>query len=306
MSKNIDAIYWILLTGFLAMGINTAARYLSIHFELHAFQLVFFYNILGLVFFLPFALKSKVGFKTTRKELYWLRAALEFSAFSLVFAALAYLPLPVHTALSFTSPLFGSIAAVLILKEPNSIHRWLALLVGFVGVLLIATSEGEGDNGFLYMLSHINIYTWYMLAGAVIFALCGVCIKKLTTTEPNMRITFNMLLMTAIIAAPFAVWKWAPIPNEAWGILLLLGILVAGVQYAVAQAFSKGDLTLLLPFFFLNLLWSALFGWLFFDEMLEPHTFVGAAIIMSASIYAAYMAKREGKTSHALKSDSSE
>ena len=276
------------------MSINTAARYLSIHFDMHAFQLVFFYNILGLLFFLPFALKSNCGLKPERNDIYWLRAALEFSAFSLVFAALAHMPLPVHTALSFTSPLFGSIAAILILREPNSIHRWLALIIGFVGVMMIADAESANHGGnLLNIIDHVNPYTWYMLAGAVIFALCGVCIKVLTRTEPNMRITFHMMLMTAIVAAPFAIWKWQPIPDAAWGVLLLLGALVAAVQYSVSQAFSKGDMTLILPFFFLNLLWSALFGWIFFEEMLQSHTVYGAAVIMGASIYAAYMAKKE-------------
>lgn len=161
---------------------------------------------------------------------------------------------------------------------------------------MIANSESSlQGEGLLSMINEINIYTWYMLGGAILFALCGVCIKILTRTEPNIRITFNMMLMTAIVAAPFALWKWQPIPSEAWSILLLLGLLVAGVQYAVAQAFSKGDLTLILPFFFLNLVWSAVFGWLFFEEMLQPNTVYGAAVIMGASFYAAYMAKQEEK-----------
>ena len=275
------------------MSINTTARYLALHYDMHAFQLVFFYNILGLMFFLPFARKHCKDFKTNRKELYWLRAVLEFAAFSLVFAALAFLPLPVHTALSFTSPLFGSIAAILILKEPNSIHRWVALVVGFLGVIMIAGSESDTGEGIMHVFDHINPYTWYMIGSALLFALCGVCIKKLTQTEPSARIAFYMMFMTTIVSAPFAIWQWQHVASGAWPFLLLIGVLVAGVQYAVSQAYSKGDMTLILPFFFVNLLWSALFGWLFFSEMLRPHTVYGAVVILGASFYAAYMAKRE-------------
>ncbi len=140
--SQIQAVGWILLTGFIAVSINTIVRYLSDDF--HAFQLVFFYSFLALAFYMPSIWSGKLTVKTDRTKLYFLRSALEFVAFSLLFFGLTLMPLPVHTSLSFTSPLFGSIAAIIFLREPNSLHRWIALGIGFVGVLVI-TRPGVTD-----------------------------------------------------------------------------------------------------------------------------------------------------------------
>ena len=278
--QNVQGIAWMILTGFLAVSIYTLVRHLSSDF--HAFQLVFFYNALALLFYIPALLRRKIALRTERDYLYVLRATLEFVAFSLSFYALTRMPLPMHTSLSFTSPLFGSIAAVIFLKEPNNIHRWLALAIGFAGVLVVTR---PGYDGF-------NDAAWLILLAAACFSVCGVCIKKLTHTEPSPRIAFFMVLMTAIIALPFAVsvWVMPHIHHLPW--LLLLGLLVATVQYTVSQAFSKADMTIILPFFFLNLLWSSLYAYLFFDEIVSEWTVLGGAIILNGALYAAHTVRK--------------
>ncbi len=287
MNQNLQAIAWMLLTGFLTISIITLAKFLSAPpHSFHAFQVVFFYNALALILFIPLLFRQNFSLSTTRKPLYFTRAVLEFSAFSLTFYGVTHLDLPVHTAISFIAPLMGSVTAVLILKERNYLYRWLALLMGFTGVLIVSR-PWQADFDMLPVLA--------MLGAALCFAFCDVCIKRLTKTEPSPRIAFYMVSMTAAIALPFALWKWKSpeLSQVPW--LLLLGLMVACVQFAVSKAFSKGDVTLILPFFFFNIVWSSLYAFFLFNEAIDQPTMIGATVIIAATLYAAFEARRKGR-----------
>lgn len=286
MNQNLQAIGWILVTGFLTISIITLGKFLSEPpNSFHAFQVVFFYNALALIFFLPTFLKRGFTLKTARTRLYASRAMLEFTAFSLTFYGVSHLALPVHTAISFIAPLMGSVTAVLILKEKNYMYRWLALCIGFAGVLMVSRPWRAGFD---------LLPVAAMIGAALCFAFCDVCIKRLTKTEPSSRVAFYMVSMTAAIALPFALWKWKmpEVSHIPW--LFLLGLMVALVQYAVSKAFSKGDVTLILPFFFFNIVWSSLFAYFLFGEKLDQPTAMGAAVIIGATLYAAYQSRRLG------------
>lgn len=301
MNQNLQAIAWMLLTGFLTITIITLGKFLSEPpHSFHAVQVVFFYNALALAFFLPMWLKHKFTLATTRWSLYWTRAALEFTAFTLTFYGVTHLPLPAHTAISFIAPLMGSITAVLILKEKNYFYRWFALILGFTGVLIVSRPWREGFE---------MLPVFAMLGAALCFAFCDVCIKRLTRTEPSPRIAFYMVSMTATIAlvailavslasdlfpeaVTFDVWMTPRAEHVPW--LLLLGLMVAGVQYAVSKAFSKGDVTLILPFFFFNIVWSSLYAYFLFSEEIDRNTILGATVIIGATLYAAFEARRKG------------
>lgn len=280
VSRNLHAIGWMALAGLLIVSIYTVVRLLSADF--HPFQLVFFYNALGLLVYLPFAWRRSFSVRTERMGLYALRATLEFAAFSVSFYALTFLPLPAHTALGFTSPLLGSLAAVLLLREPNCKHRWLALIVGFAGVLIVAR-PGFTDFGARGLI---------MLGSSACFALCMVIIKRLTQTEPSARIAFYMLGLTALIALPFALNVWRAPEMRHLPYILLLGALVAAVQYAVSQAFARADVTVVAPVFFLNLIWSSLVAYLVFEEVVDVWTILGGALIIKATAYAAHRARK--------------
>ena len=264
-----------MLTGFLSVSIYTLARKLGAFF--HPTQVVFFYSLLGMVFFLPYIVVQKISLKTSQGALYAVRSVLEFSAFSLSFAAITQLPFPVHATLEFTSPLFGSILAIVLLKEPNRMYRWVALVMGFIGVLVVTRPDVSGFSSASLLV----------LSAAFLFAFCGMSIKKLTQTEPPARIAFYMLAGTALVAAPVA-WSqgWHVSVMDHLGMLALLGALVAGVQFAVANAFERAHVTLILPFFFLNLLWASMYAYFVFDEVISPWTMLGAVFIIGGAVYA--------------------
>lgn len=271
----LQGITWMIITGFLAVCIYGMALYLNKHFSYHPFQIVFFYNLAGLMFYLPGLARRHLSLKTTQARLYLTRGILEFCGFSLSITGLTMLPMPVHTSLSFTSPLFGSLAAVLLLREPNSVHRWISLGIGFIGVLIVSR---PGVMSF-------DVAALYVLGGALSFAFCGVTIKKLTATEPSGRIAFYMMLVTACVSFPFALMKWVPLSASVIPYLLALGLMVATVQYTVSLAYSKADVTVILPFNFLNLLWSSAIAFLFFGQIVDSWTVLGGLVILSAAFY---------------------
>lgn len=279
LSQHYKAMLWMMLTGFLSVSIYTLARKLGGHF--HPTQTVFFYNALGALCYVPFVFTKSLSIKTERFSLYFARSMLEFTAFSLSFAAITQMPFPIHATLEFTSPLFGSLLAVYVLKERNHIHRWVALACGFIGVLLVTRP----------WTAEFPVASLLVLFAAVLFAGCGMCIKKLTHTEPPARIAFYMLTLTALIALPFAIYHWKmPLPEHI-PLLLLFGALVAAVQFTVARAFASAPVTLILPFFFLNLVWASLYAFFLFDEMISVWTVIGAVFIVGGAAYAAYFAR---------------
>ncbi len=285
MNQNMQAIAWMLLTGFLTITIITLGRFLSEPpHAFHPFQIVFFYNACAVVFFLPLWLRNGITLKTSQRKLYTLRAMLEFISFSLTFYGVAHLALAVHTSISFIAPLIGSVFAIALLKEHNYFYRWLALSVGFCGVLIASQPWGAAFEPLPVLA---------MLGAAIGFGLCDICIKQLTKTEPSPRIAFYMVVLTAIIALPFAVWKWKQPTLEQLPWLILLGFMVAAVQLAVSKAFGKGDVTLVTPFFFFNIVWSSLYAYFLFGEYIDQDTLIGASIIITASLYAAHQARQK-------------
>jgi drug/metabolite transporter (DMT)-like permease len=274
----IQGILWMIITGFLAVCIYGMALHLHRAFGFHPFQIVFFYCLTGLMFYLPSLWRRHLSLKTSQPKLFLLRGILEFTGFSLSITGLTMLPMPVHTSLSFTSPLFGSLAAVLLLREPNNIHRWISLLIGFCGVLIISRPGSQA--------AHIPLeYVGCVLLAALSFAFCGITIKKLTATEPNGRIAFFMMVMTAFVASPFAYGVWQPVTESAIPYLLAMGAMVAAVQFTVSLAYSKADVTVILPFNFLNLVWSSLIAFFIFDQVVDGWTFIGGLIIVGAAVY---------------------
>ncbi len=298
-SQIVQAIGWMLITSFTAKSIEAVAKHLSTDFT--APQIVLFYNSCALLFMLPWLMRRRI--RKPRKvewKLFTLRAFLEFSAFTLLFAAIGSgVPLPVVTTLEFSSPLLGTALAVLIFKERSDLHTWLALAIGFIGVLVVIR---PGAASF-------EMTSLLVMAATFFFAGCSMTIKALSRTQRPSHIAFFMLWMTAIIALPFSIFGWdmqtqslaivwhTPALHQVpW--LLVLGALVYVVQFAVGKAFSKADLTVVLPIFFTGIIWSSGYGYFIFDETLDAMTFIGAAFIIAATMYSTWRAEKRHRTTH--------
>ncbi len=242
-------------------------------------EIVFFRNLFGLAAMLPWFLRHGFGgLRTRRLPLYTLRAAAGLIAMITWFVAISRMNLADAVALSFTAPLFATVAAVFLLGEIVRGRRWTAVMIGFAGAMIILRPgfEEVTPTALLVLLSSS------MMAVAIIM------VKMLSRTEPVGAIVFYMVLMltpASLIPALF-VWR-TPTPEEfVW----LMAIGAAGTlgHLCLVRAFAVADATAVLPFDFVRLPIIALIGYFAFGQPLDMWTGVGAAVILCSSVYIAH------------------
>jgi drug/metabolite transporter (DMT)-like permease len=255
----------------------------SYGFGYHAFQIMLCYSAIATIFMLPWAYKQGVrGLIPKQKKYYIIRSLLEYGSFTVSFYSLRYLgevfTLPMHTALNFVTPLFATIVAILVLKEKSYSHTWISLGLGFLGVLVI-TQPGviPASPGVIYVL-----------LAAFGFSLCGIVIKLLTRTESPKHIAFYMLLMTTILALPLGISHWKAPNAEGWALLGVIGVIAFAQQILVAKAISKVPFMTLIPLNFVQLVFASVLSYLVYSKLIDFWTFMGALVILVATLYNAY------------------
>lgn len=247
--------------------------------QLHPFQITFFRSTFGTLFALP--LLYVHGWQllhTPRLGFYVMRCVLGMGGMLAGFWAIVNLPLAEAVALSYSSPLFVTIGAVLFLGEVVRMRRWSAVVAGFIGVLVIVRPGSDAFTaGSLVALLAAG------LTGAV-----TISIKSLTGSEPADRIVLLTTLLWVPLSLPAAlpVWQW-PHAN-IWPWLVLSGALGTGGHYCWTRALRMADASLLAPFSYLQLLIVAVLAWWIFGEGVDRYTVAGAAIIIGASLYIAH------------------
>ena len=289
------------LKGILLMCLSTvafAAMHGLVRFVsdvLPPFQIAFFRNVFGLAFLLPLLMRSRFEIlRTKRIGLHALRGVINIGAMLMFFTALSISPLAKVTALSFTAPIFMAILAVLFLGERFRIYRWLAILLGFVGMLIILRP------GFVT----IDTGALLVLGSASLWAVAMVIIKILSRTESSVTTVAYMGIFLGIFSVFPAIWVWQPFGIQTLGWMVLIGLFGTVAQMALSQALKETDPTALMPFDFLKLIWTAIIGAWFFAEIPDVFTWVGAAFIFSSGLFIAY---RERQAKHIILSpDASE
>jgi drug/metabolite transporter (DMT)-like permease len=279
------AILMVVAATFFA-GMNIIIRALT--FELHPFQVSFMRILVGVAFMLPWVFRAGVGgLATANQKLYWSRSLLGYASMLCWFTGLASLQVAEATALSFTSPLFSTVAAALILGEIVRARRWTATLVGFAGAMMVIR-PGFGTVDFAHLL---------ILASAALGGWNAITVKQLTRTDsPNAIIVYMSLYMIPVGLVPaLFVWQW-PSPH-ALALVGLLGVFATIAHQCYTRALATCDASYVLPIEFARLPISALLAFAAFSEMPDLWTVVGGAVIFASTIYIArresQIAKRE-------------
>ena len=123
------------------------------------------------------------------------------------------------------------------------------------------------------------------IRAALCWTNCGIIIKKLTFTESPATIAFYMFLLTSILSAPLAVMEWQMPTTHQFLWLLVLGFSFYLMQFAVAKSFSMAKITIIIPFQFMTLIFTALIAYLAFGELVDTYTVIGAVIILASAVY---------------------
>ena len=270
-----------LIGGFCAVMMNVLIRFAA--YRLHPFEVTFFRCLFSLFVMLPFIIRSGPSILATPKVgFYTLRAVVGLISMLSWFYGITIVPLATATAVNFTAPLFATMAAALVLHEDVRLRRWIAVVIGFVGVLVIMRPGRESLDAMLLLI----------LLSAASSAMNNITVKYLVRTErPNTIVALFSVYLTPLSLIPaLFVWEW-PDPKSL-GALIGLGIIGTLAHLSVARAYLAADASACAPYEFVRLPYAALIGYLLFGEVSDGWTWVGAAIIAGAAIYVAH---REAK-----------
>jgi drug/metabolite transporter (DMT)-like permease len=252
--------------------------------DLHAFQIGFFRCVFGLVFLAPFTFKYGIDvWKTKRPGMHALRVTFGTLGMCGLFYSIVNLPYADATAIAFARPLFFTLLAIIFLKENVRWRRWTAMVVGFVGVVVVMQPNP----------SQWNIATLAALWGAVMVAGVVLCVRMLSETEKPLTIMlwFTVASVPVSIIPAIPVWQ----TPELWhlGLGLLTGLLGSLGQYGIIRAFRAApEASAVAPVEYGHIILAASAGIAFFDEPLRLNTIIGALLIMGSGIYVVY---RESK-----------
>ncbi len=259
--------------GLMAIAIRYATRYVPTQ------EVAFFRNTFGLLALLPMLLRPGHGsLRTQQLPRYFMRSAIGLASMLCGFWAVGHLPLSQAVSLSYSTPLFVTIAAVLWLGEKVRIRRWAAVIAGFIGVLVIVR---PGSHGF-------DAGSLIAVLAALLSALVAIQIKQLTRIDgPDTVVFYTYVFWVPLSLIPaLFVWVWPT--GIAWVWLVLTGVMGTAGQLLWTRALKLGEVSALTPISFTQLPLVVVMGWLLFGETLDRWTVIGALIILGSNAYIAH------------------
>ena len=250
--------------------------------SMHPFEIAFFRNLFGLIVIAPWFIKYGLEpLKTKKIKLHMARSFFNVIAMLSFFYSLSVTPLAEVASLAFTAPLFASILAVFFLKEIIGIKRIIAIILGFIGAIIVIDPVYSAINN-----GHI-----FTLLSASVWSVSLIIIKILGRTESSVTITSYMVIIMIPLSGIAALFYWqTPTINDLL-FLMIIGISGTAAQMLLAQALRQGDTSIIMPFDFLKLVWAVGIGYLFFFEIPSLNTWLGSIIIFLSTLYIAYREK---------------
>jgi drug/metabolite transporter (DMT)-like permease len=289
LTPNLRGILWVGIAGVFFAFLNVFTLIPSQH--LNPYVMAFMRYFFGTLILVPIVLKLGLhrAMRTNRLPLHLFRGAIHAGGMFLWFIGLPLTTLASVTALGFTGPIFVTLGAAMFLGEKVRMRRWMAVLVGFAGAMIIIRPwEGAIGEGALYIL-----------LSTPIFSASNIISKALARTESASKIVIWQHVAIVICAFPVALYFWqTPAPGD------LLWFVAAGLCGTIGHlcqqnGYQLADITLLQPIGFISLLWNALLGYFLFVQQPDVWTFVGAAVIFASALYISH---REAVRRAAIKS----
>ena len=239
-------------------------------------QVFFFRGLCGLIPILSLIPKDRYKdfYKTSRPILHLKRCLSGLIAIIAIFIALRKLPLATVVSISFAAPIFTTIFSIFFLNEKVGLYRWLAVIVGFIGILIIS------EPGF----SSLNIYYIYPIIFCLGLSYVAIAIKQLSSSEPIWLIGFYFSFSIMIISL-FTITQGWVMPNLIDLVLLsLVGILGGGANLLLTQSYKFAEVSLVTPLKYLALVFAIIFGYFIWNEIPTSKTLLGAGLVIISSI----------------------
>jgi len=253
----------------------------------HLVEIMLFRQLFAIPFVLAWVMMGPglASLKTRHFGLHVSRSAVGLTGMVFNFGAVLLLPLAEATTFGFTVPIFATILGALVLKEQTGWHRWGAVLVGFIGVLIVAQPGG----------SHIPLDGALVgLTAALFVAIVAIQLRQLGRTENPATTVFwfsslsvpPLLIGYAFVAAPH---DW-----QTFALLILIGLVGGGAQLALTASLRFAPVSAVVPMDYSSLIWATFYGYLLFGALPGPWTWVGAPIIIASGLYIVWRERRRG------------
>ncbi len=233
----------------------------------------FFFGLIPILMLVPRS-EFKTFYKTSRPKLHAFRAITGTLAIIALFIALREIPLADVVSLTFGGPIFVTLGSIFFLSEKVGVKRWLAVLIGFFGMLLIVKPAYE----------ELNIYYIFPIIFCIFFACVALSIRSLSSTEPNYRIALYFSLLSMIVGLLTLPFGWV-MPNKFEFFLLIFTGLVGSVaNILLTVSLRYAEASLVTPTKYLNLVFAILLGYFIWSEIPKLLTLVGAGLIIISSV----------------------
>ena len=238
-------------------------------------QVLFFRGFCGIIPILFLIPRDRFlnFYKTTRPLLHFKRCLSGLIALVAIFIALRNLPLATVVSITFAAPIFTTIFSIFLLKEKVGLYRWLAVFVGFVGIIVIT------EPGF----SSLNLYYIYPIIFCLGLSYVAIAIRKLSTTEPVWLISFFFSFSITILGLLSLFQGWV-MPNFLDLFLLcMVGILGGLANLWLSQSYKYSEVSLVTPLKYLALVFAIIFGYFIWSEVPTLKTLMGALLVILSS-----------------------
>ena len=239
-------------------------------------QILFFRGFFGIIFYFFVIPRDRLHnfYITKRAGLHFLRCASGLIALVAIFIALRKLPLATVVSLSFAAPIFTTILSIFLLSEKVGVFRWLAVIIGFIGILVI-TEPG---------ISELNIYYIFPIIFCLGLSYVAIAIRQLSSTEPVWLISFYFSLSITILSL-FTIPQGWVMPNFNHLILLsLVGVFGGVANLWLSQSLKYAEVSLVTPLKYLALVFAIIFGYFIWDEIPTIKTLLGALLVIISTL----------------------
>ena len=239
-------------------------------------EVLFFRGFFGVLFYFFIIPKQRVKnfYYTKRAGLHFLRCLFGLIALIAIFIALRNLPLATVVSISFAAPIFTTIFSIFFLSEKVGFYRWLAVFVGFFGIIIIT------EPGF----SSLNIYYIYPIIFCLGLSYVAIAIRQLSRTEPVWLISLNFSAAITIVSLFTIPFGWI-MPNvQDLFLLSLIGVFGGVANLWLSQSYKFSEVSLVTPLKYLALVFAIIFGYFIWDEVPTIKTLSGALLVIISSI----------------------
>lgn len=258
----------------------------------HFVEIVFYRQLFAMIP-VTFLLLTGPGLSTVRTAhlgLHATRSLVGLGNMCMVFAAIALLPLAEATTIQFSAPIFATAMAALFLGEVVRLPRWSATVIGFIGIIIVASPGGAE------MVHPLGVGLG--IAGAAGTAAISILLRQMNRSENHLAIVFWFGGLSVPILLPLMFFFAGPHDAPSWAIIVAIGLLGGTAQLVMTMSLKKAPVSVVLPIDYFSLLWSIFAGWLLWNQLPALSTWYGAPLVVGSGMFIAWREHKRARSTH--------